>query len=346
MQKVVVIDDDAITRMIIREVVLSISEDINVTDFADATSALDWTQQNSADLVLTDYKMPNMNGLEFLKLFKEHEDNHDTPVIFISSEGDRSVRHSALSSGAIDFLGKPVDHLECKVRCENMLKLQSQNNKLKDHAVILKEEVVTATFELHKREEETLIRLAKAGEYRDSDTGMHIFRIEKYTELISRKLGLEHEEIDIVSKASRMHDIGKIGIPDSILLKNGKLTTEEFERMKEHTLIGYEMLSDSPSEYLKAGAIIALNHHEKYDGTGYPNGLTGGDIPLEARIVSVVDVFDALMSKRPYKKPWTLDEAFDYIKSSRGQHLDPSCVDMFIDAREAVEEIHHEFCDD
>jgi two-component system, response regulator RpfG len=199
--------------------------------------------------------------------------------------------------------------------------------------------------EIHERELETLAKLAKAGEFRDKTTGNHLMRMAKYSALIGAHLGLGAETVHVLEVAAPMHDIGKIGIPDSVLLKSGPLSDAEVDVMKTHPRIGYDILKGSPSKYLSMGAIIALGHHEKYEGSGYPNGLHGEDIPLVARVVAVADVFDALVSERPYKHAWAMDEGIDFLKSQRGKHFDPACVDAFLADRAKVQAIIEEFGD-
>jgi two-component system response regulator RpfG len=189
------------------------------------------------------------------------------------------------------------------------------------------------------RELETLTRLARAGEFKGKITGRNLIRMGKFTNVIAEKLGLDHEHREILKVSSTMHDIGKIGIPDYILLKEGPLDNEEFEIMKRHPQIGYEILKDSPSPYIQMGAIIALHHHEKYDGTGYPGGLQGDEISIEARIATVADVFDALTTKRPYKDAWSVEDAFEYLENEKGKHFDPLCVDAFFNQKEKILEI-------
>ena len=206
--------------------------------------------------------------------------------------------------------------------------------------------VEQATLNVRIREQETLMRLAKAGEYRDEETGNHVVRMARYSRLIAEALGLPETECQMIEMAAPMHDIGKIGVSDMILLKPGKHTKEEFEVMKRHTVIGYEILKDSPSEFLQLGAIIALGHHEKYDGSGYPGGLSGNDIPQQARIVAIADVFDALTTVRPYKKAWAVQDSFDYILSEKGKHFCPDCVDAFFSNQSKVLEVYTNLRDD
>jgi two-component system response regulator RpfG len=200
-------------------------------------------------------------------------------------------------------------------------------------------------FYIEQREKETLLRLARAGEYRDEETGVHVTRMSKYATIIAQELGFDESKCNTIRHAAPMHDIGKIGIPDNILLKPGKLTPEEMKVIQTHTTIGYEILRDSPSDYLQTGAIIAQSHHERYDGAGYPHNLSGKDIPIEARIVAVADVFDALLSERPYKKAWDVYKAMDYIREQRGKHMDPDCVDAFFSRISDILKIHNQWPD-
>ncbi len=307
----------------------SIEGDIEVQAFGDPVEALSWAKTHIPDLILTDYKMPNMDGVEFTQWLRKIPSCTDIPVVIITCLEDKTIRYRALEAGATDFLNKPIDHHECRARCRNLLQLRRQQMIIKDRAKWLEDEIREKTYELQLREKETLLRLARAGEYRDEDTGKHVERMARCARLISHELGLPEARCELLEHAAPMHDIGKIGIPDHILLKPGKLSPSEWQAMKTHTRIGYEILRDSPSEFLQTGAVIALNHHERYNGQGYPRGLAGTDIPLEARIVAVSDVFDALMSERPYKKPWTLQQSLDYLKQEKGQHFDPDCVDAF-----------------
>lgn len=327
--------------MILQELVGSIDKDVSSTCFADPTQALEWAKSHEIDLVITDYKMPQMDGIEFIKWLRRIPSCNDVPVMIVTCVEDQSVRYLALESGANDFITKPIDHTECRARCHNMLTMSLQRKLIKDRALLLEREIRKTTQELHDREQETLMRLAKAGEYRDEDTGNHILRISRYSKLIAQQLGLSSERCDLIAQSAPMHDIGKIGIQDAILLKPGRLTTDEFNIMQRHTLLGYEILKDSPSKYIQTGAIIALSHHEKFNGQGYPNSLSGENIPLEARIVAVADVFDALVTDRPYKKSWPIEKAIDYINEERGIHFDPNCADAFLSEMQEVESIHN-----
>ena len=336
MPTVLILDDQTISLMILEELVHSIDETIQVECFSDPVKALEWAKFNRHDLVITDYKMPNMDGVEFTHWFRQIPSCTDIPLVIITCMDDKSIRYQALEAGATDFLSKPIDHYECRARCRNLLQLRKQQVIIKDRARWLEQEITKKTNELEHREKETLLRLAKAGEFRDEETGDHVIRMSDYACLIARSLNLDHDLCEIIRLAAPMHDIGKIGIPDQILLKPGKLTTREWSIMQTHTQIGYDILRDSTSCYIQTGAVIAYGHHERFDGKGYPQGLSGTDIPIEARIVAVADVFDALRSERPYKQAWSLDRTLDYLEQQRGRHFDPDCIDLFLSNMDQV----------
>lgn len=327
---VMIIDDQMTSRLILETIIKSIGSNINVCSFNNAEDALAMAKRTPPDLVLADFKMPHMDGIEFTKQLRCLPSCADVPVVIVTIYDDRTVLYKALEAGATDFLRKPVDHYECKVRCRNLLTLHKQQLIIRNRANLLESQVNMATDAIQRREKETLYRLARAGEFREGITGSRLLRMGRFCVLIAQALDMDDEQCRILEYAAPLHDIGKIGIPDHILGKPGKLDAEEFEIMKRHTNIGYEILKDSPSPYLQMGAIIALRHHERYDGSGYPDGLQGKKIPLVARIGAAADVFDALISKRVYKEAWTTKAAFDFIASVRGKHLDPDVVDAFL----------------
>jgi two-component system, response regulator RpfG len=345
MSTVLILDDQSVSRMILEELVQSIDADIRIESFADPILALDWAKHNPLDLVITDYKMPNMDGVEFTHWLRQIPSCTDVPIVVITCMNEKAVRYRALEAGATDFLSKPFDHYECKARCRNLLKLRRQQAIIKDRAQWLEQEINKKTSEVEEREKETLLRLARAGEYRDEETGTHVTRMSQYATIIAEELGFSETKCDTIRHAAPMHDIGKIGIPDHILLKPGKLDPLEKKIIQSHSTIGYEILRDSPSDYLQTGAVIALAHHERYDGTGYPHKISGNNIPIEARIVAVADVFDALLSQRPYKKAWSMDKALDYVTQERGKHFAPDCVDAFFTRLTEIIAIHNQWPD-
>ena len=334
-----IVDDLATSRMLLGEMVRQINPPVVVESFESPVSALRFATEKAVDLVITDYSMRPFDGIELTRRLRALPGYADVPIVVVTIYADRRIRHAALEAGATDFLNKPVDEQEIKARCTNLLQLRRHKLILADQARNLEREIATAVTTIHARELETLLVLAKAGEYRDECTGNHVARMAQYSSLIGTRLGLPTETVHLLEVAAPMHDIGKIGIPDSILLKTGPLSTAEMEVMRRHPRIGYDILKHSPSKYLKTGAVIALGHHERFDGEGYPEGLRADEIPIEARIVAVADVFDALVTRRPYKQAWPIERAFEHLRSQRGKHFDPACVDAFMDATPAVVKI-------
>jgi two-component system response regulator RpfG len=343
--RVVIVDDRATARSLLEGLARSLEPGVTVESFADPQDALTQMQRATPDLIITDYRMPGMDGIEFTRRIRATRRLADVPIIIVTVVEDRQIRYQALENGATDFLTRPIDPQECRARCNNLLALRRSQKLVADRALWLEDQVMQATREVRTRERETLMKLAKAGEYRDQETGNHIVRMAKYARLIAEELKLTAMECDEIEAAAPMHDIGKIGIPDQVLLKPGRHTDEEQAIMRRHPLIGHEILADSPSRYLQMGSVIALGHHEKFDGSGYPRGLSGEDIPLPARIVAVADVFDALMSSRPYKRAWTLQEALDYLKAESGRHFDPACVRAFVRRLDSVAAIMRDLGD-
>jgi two-component system, response regulator RpfG len=336
------IDDQSTSRAILTQVIKSINPKIQVIEKSNPAEAIEWATQNKADLVYVDYLMPEMNGIQFVRLLKTLPNYEAVPVIMITIRKDAETRYAALDAGVTDFISKPIDVYECTARCKNLLTMHQQHIALQNKSYLLENLVRAATVEIKSREKETLMRLARAGEHKDYDTAMHLQRMSLYSRALAEKIGLTEEEAEIIELAAPLHDIGKIGIPDSILLKKGPLDDIELKQMRKHPLIGYEILQDSPSKYLQKGSEIALAHHERYDGTGYPYSLKGTDIPLAARIVAIADVFDALTSVRPYKQAWSIDKALEYVLEESGKHFDPELVEAMMAMRPQLEKIHAE----
>ncbi len=313
--------------------------------FVSSAAALVWSEAHEPDLIVLDYRMPAPNGVEFIQRYRRIYPQSDTPIIMITGEQDREVRHRALEAGASDFLNKPADPVEFLTRVRNLLALRERGKQLANRAATLAEEVRAATKEIADREHETITRLMRAMEYRDNDTGMHVMRMGQYAMTLGRALELPVEDQEMLLLATPMHDIGKVATPDHILLKPSTLAPDEWEIMKTHALAGHNILAGSASKILQLAALIALNHHERWDGSGYPGGLQGTDIPLAARICAVGDVFDALISKRPYKEAWTPAAAFKAIEKSAGSHFDPMVVEALFCCKLQIEEILHRFND-
>ena len=325
--------------------VRSLDERVEVQGFMRPVDAVIWAARHVADLVLVDYMMPDMDGIEFVQRLRALPGYEHVPIVMVTVHDDRKVRYAALDAGITDFLTKPVDARECLARCRNLLTLRRQQLVLEDRRRQLEHMVDDATREVREREKETLLRLARAGEFRDEETGLHLIRMSRYSRLIAGALALEADEAETVELSAPLHDIGKIGIPDQILRKPGKLDGPELEVMRRHPVIGHEILKGSASKYVRMGALIALGHHEKFDGTGYPNGLVGDHIPLCARIVAVADVYDALTSVRPYKAAWPSARAMDHVASQAGKHFDPSMVEAFLGSKDEVLKIQNEWRD-
>lgn len=342
---VVVVDDTQINVTLISHLLRRL-DDCEPVEFTDPLKGLTWCCEQIPDLLIVDYMMPELDGIEFVRRFRAFPGRIDVPVLMVTANDQVEVRHQALEAGANDFLTKPIDKVEFMARTRNMLSLRRSQRKLEDHAAWLEDEVRKATAEIVARERETIVRLSKAADSRDPETGAHILRMSHFSRLIASHLGLSVADQDMLLEAAPMHDIGKVGIPDHILLKPGRLDVAEFEIMKRHSILGYEILHGSQSAMLQAAAQIALGHHEKYDGSGYPYGLKGEEIPLFARICAVGDVFDALTSERPYKKAWEDDRAVALLRDGMGCHFDPACVEAFLEDWEAVLAIRNRFVDD
>ena len=344
--RIQVVDDNDTNLMLFEQIALRVADDVTVQCFADPLDALEDARRTLPDLVLVDYMMPGMDGHQFLAEIRKLPGGRDVPILMVTAAGERSVRQKALELGATDFLTKPVDPTEVRVRLGNLLALRRSHLRLQDRNRWLADEVRKATQAIIQREHELVIRLSKAAEFRDPETGSHIHRMAQYSYLIARGLGLAPDLCEMILLAAPMHDVGKMGIPDGILLKPGRLEIHEFEVMKRHPAIGRAILAGSESQLIALGAEIAYTHHEKFDGSGYPNGLKGEQIPLPGRIVAVADVFDALTSSRPYKGAWSLERARGFLLEQRGLHFDPDCVDALVAAWDEVQDIHTRFADD
>ena len=323
----------------LRHIIEDITAELVVHDFGDPEEALAWCDHHRPDLLLLDYRMPDIDGLEFARRFRRPPLHRDVPIILVTVVGDEPVRQAALEAGVIDFLVKPVRPRELRARCRNLLQLRQQSENVKQRALSLEQRLLSSMHEVEERERETLARLARAIEYRDAGTSAYLERMSHIAGLVAELLGLFEDEVRVIEMAAPLHDMGKIAIPDAILLKPGPLTEEEVAVMRLHPRIGHELLSGSHNRFIQTGATVALRHHERYDGSGYPDGLKGEAIPLEARIVAVADVFDALISRRPYKHAWDTDSALAYLFAQRGRLFDPRCVEVLVRNRGRVEEV-------
>ena len=290
------------------------------------------------DIVLLDLFMPNADGFEVMKRLKLQTPSDEyLPILVLTADGTDGPKRRALAEGATDFVTKPFDVHEVLLRIRNLLETRRVHRLLRGEKQLLEERVHTRTQELEEAYIETFERLALAAEYRDDDTGQHTVRVGRTASAIARELGLADADVELMGRAAGLHDIGKIGVPDAILLAPRKLAPEEFEVVKSHTSIGAKILSGSRSPLLRMAETIALSHHERWDGTGYA-GLAGDDIPLVGRVTAVADVFDALTHDRPYKTAWPVDEAVAEIRSQRGRQFDPQVVEAFLGVQLVVQD--------
>ncbi len=271
------------------------------------------------DMILLDVMMPGMDGYAVIRNLQEDPRTQSIPVIFVTALSDDGDEYRGLELGAVDYLTKPVNPAVTLARVRTHLALHRQNRDLE-------RKVQERTEELQRTRLEIIRRLGRAAEFRDNETGLHIIRMSHYSRLLADQVNLSPDWSDLVFNAAPMHDVGKIGIPDHILLKPGPLSPPEWEIMKTHPAIGSQIIGDDPSPLMRMSQVIALHHHERWDGTGYPAGLAGEAIPLAARIVAVADVLDALTSIRPYKAAWPLDQSLTHIRDNAGLHFDPDLV--------------------
>jgi two-component system, response regulator RpfG len=336
---ILIVDDQSTSRNILSQVIRSISTTIKIVEKSNPESALEWATQNVADLVFVDFLMPRMNGIDFIRLIKLLPDYASVPILMITVKKDTETRYAALDAGVADFLSKPVDVYECSARCKNLLTMRQQHLTLQNRSSQLEKKVKLAIAEIRVREQETLMRLARTGEYKDYDTTMHMQRMALFSKAIAETAGFSDEDATMIELSAPLHDLGKIGIPDHILLKKGMLSADETIIMRKHPIIGYEILRNSQSKWLQMGAEIALGHHERFDGGGYPYQLKAEQIPISARIVAIADVLDALTSKRPHKEAWSMNKAFEYLEEESGKHFDPDLIALTLSIRKKIEEM-------
>jgi response regulator RpfG family c-di-GMP phosphodiesterase len=301
----------------------------DVSSFRNPVEALGVARQTQFDIVVVDYMMPEMDGLQFIRAIRALPTFEDVPIVMVTTIDQKDVCYAALEAGATDFLTKPVDMAEAKARIRNLSHLRDLQNKMRDRASWLAEEVRKATHDMAVLEEEIILRLSRASEYRDSDTGAHVLRMARICREIAEELRLPSQTCREIYLAAPMHDVGKIGVPDAILLKNGPLSAEERTAMELHAKVGAAILAGSESRLIRLAAEIAETHHERWNGSGYPAGLAGTRIPLSGRIAAVADVFDALVSPRPYKEAWTHERAAGYLRENAGVLFDPDVVKAF-----------------
>ncbi len=315
------------------------NESYDIAVAVDGPSALEIIPNIKPDLIMLDIMMPGMSGYEVCKILKDNPETSKIPVIFLTALDQIKNKTEGFEIGAVDYVTKPFDIMEVRSRINTHLELSLSQKLLKKQNEILDQRVKERTLALARANSkledlqvEIIMRLGLATEMRDDDTGAHVRKICNIVEFLAGKCGLEEEVCKVWGLASTMHDVGKVGIPDNILLKPGRLTAEEFDVIKTHTIIGAKILEGSESELIQVARIIALNHHEKWDGSGYPAGLVREDIPLAARITAIADVFDALISARPYKDPWPREKIIELFNNESGKHFDPELTAMFMEA--------------
>jgi putative two-component system response regulator len=334
----------------------------------DARRAVDMAREERPDCILLDLMMPHVSGLEILDQLRADEELTHIPVIFLTAVTDGATRRDALERGATDFLNKPIDPYELTPRVANVVAAKAYQDQIIDHSRDLEAAVRARTVELERAHREVAYCLARAAEYRDNDTGFHVLRVGRYARLIGEELGMSAAELDVLEHAAQLHDVGKIGVPDAVLLKPDRLTEEEFSLMKKHcgfgkrilrqcssdeelalrhhSEVGAKILDGAASPLLVMARRIALSHHEWWDGSGYPLGLRGDDIPLEGRVTAIADVFDALSSKRCYKDAMPVDQCFEIMTRERGTHFDPAVFDAFMRRREEIVSIQLRYADE
>ena len=344
-EKVLAVDDEEQIRNFIKNVLSEFNYEVFLA--SNGTDALKIVKDVSPDIILLDIQMPGINGIEVTKELKQNEDTKIIPIVILSSFNDVSFRVEALEAGADDFLSKPPALQELITRIKTLIQIKKYNDYLINHQKELQDQIEINTKQIKDAFLETMYRLSRAAEFRDDESGNHIKRVSLLSASLYQKLGKPESEIEGVQYASMMHDIGKIGLPDTILLKSDKLNEKEWALMKLHPIIGGKILEASRSKFLQLGEIIAHTHHEKWDGSGYPKGLRNNEIPLLGRVVTIVDVFDALTSKRPYRKiPFTIEKAFDIMNKGKGKHFDPGIVDKFLSMRREIVTIQKEYNDE
>ncbi len=340
--RILIVDDESVNLKLLDRM-LSAQGYSNLVLVQDSRQVLEIYRQARTDLILLDINMPHLDGFEVMEQLKALNDPLFPPVVILTAQHGQDFLLRALNSGARDFITKPFYCNELLARVRNMLDAQLMHRMLHDQKAVLDEMVQTRTAELRRTRLQVVQQLGRAAEYRDNETGNHILRMSHISALLAKSIGWNEADCELMLHASPMHDIGKIGIPDHILLKPDKLEPEEWEIMKSHAVIGANILEGDDSDLMKCAGEIALTHHEKWDGSGYPYGLSGEAIPLTGRIAALADVFDALTSARPYKKAWTLEAAVDLIKENRGIHFDPELVAVFLEQLPEILKIRDQF---
>ncbi len=365
--KILIVDDESLVVRVVRRL-LEEQGYQRLETVTDPTQVISTMLSFQPDLVLLDIVMPGMSGIDILRERQEFAALQLIPIIILSASNDSATRRDALKLGCADFLGKPVDAAELILRVHNVLTVKTYQDRLRNEADELERQVRLRTRELENSRQQVIQCLAKAAEFRDNDTGQHVLRVGKYSAILGEQLGFDRHYCEQLELAAQLHDVGKIGIPDSILLNPGKLTPDEFSVMQNHCLIGCRIIeplvakqfaaaaslqvpdgddsSDKIAPILRLAARIALTHHERWDGKGYPLGLKGEEIPIEGRIVAVADVYDALQSPRPYKPAFETDKCLQIIIEETGTHFDPQVVQGLFESFPRIERVRQQYRDD
>ena len=360
--KIMIVDDEPINIKVVQKYLQSVGYE-NFVSTSDATEALAKIVVEQPDVVVLDVMMPYVNGMEILEAVRADSSLTHIPVLILTASSDASTKLQALELGATDFLGKPVDKSELVVRIRNMLTVKAHHDHWANYSIRLEHEVRMRTAELEASRQEIIHVLACAAEYRDKETGNHVIRVGRFAGIIADELDLGKENVELIEQAAVLHDVGKIGISDTILLKPGKLDPGEIAMIQQHCEYGMNILRGVPcsgnrlqyagaarghaiqSPVLSVAATIAISHHEKWDGTGYPLGLSGQLIPIEGRITAVADVFDALSSNRPYKKAMNWQQCEKILKEGRGKHFDPTVMDAFFRRQDEILDVQQRYAD-
>lgn len=342
----ILIVDDRPTNCVLLEAILGGAKYDNVQSVTDPRLVNDLHLKWRFDLILLDIRMPHMSGFEVMEQLQAITGDDYLPILVLTAQTDAETRNKALDLGAKDFVTKPFERVEVLRRIRNILEVRHMFAKRGWEKAAVEAEVRKRTLELADTQLAFIRQLGRAGEYRDNETGMHVVRMSKNCQLLSLALGNSEGDAELILHSSPMHDVGKIGIPDHILLKPGKFEPDEWEIMKSHVEIGAEILSIHPAQIIQMAHTIVMTHHEKWDGSGYPAGLKGEKIPAAGRIAAIADVFDALTSERPYKKPWAVADAIQFVKDQAGSHFDPHMVSKFIEIMPAVLDVREQHSDE
>jgi len=343
--KILIVEDDPLNASLLREI-LEEEGYFNIFMAQDPFQVVPLHEKNKFDLILLDIQLPGMSGIQVLENLQRASVNEFLPVIMLTAHSEQKIRKKVLEAGARDFISKPFENWEVLLRIKNILQVKFYYSQQIYRVDLMESEVNRRTEEIRKTQFEIIQRLAVAGELRDNETGAHVKRMSHVCRLLATKRGISSEFSELILYASAMHDVGKIGIPDSILLKSKKLTPAEWEIMQQHPKIGARIIGKHESPLISLAREISLFHHERWDGKGYPHGVSGDEIPIAARIAAISDVFDALTSDRPYKKAWSVDKSVEMIKSESGKHFEPVMVDLFVESLPEIIEIKNRYHDD